>query len=134
MLGATIRPGAAIVAEAVGLSQALAAADLCVTGEGRLDATSVRGKAPAAVAAASADAGVPCVALCGEVDLGPRAIAEMGLAWAVPIGRQRRELGAARAATEEDLAAASAGLGRFYAAVGARPSSQSSTASSTPAP
>lgn len=43
-LGGTIVPGAAWVAERSGFDEAVAAADLVITGEGRLDATSGTGK------------------------------------------------------------------------------------------
>src|SRR5688500_2432689 len=48
-LGAELVPGADWVLEAVGVRDHLAAADLVVTGEGRVDATTREGKAPAAV-------------------------------------------------------------------------------------
>ena len=48
-LGARLVPGARAVAQLVGLEQALDGADLVVTGEGRLDATSAQGKVVAVV-------------------------------------------------------------------------------------
>jgi glycerate kinase len=85
-----------------------------VTGEGRLDATSLEGKAPFAVAEACGRVGVPCVALCGEVGLGPEALWRAGFAAALPIGRERRSLPDALASAEEDLAAAAAALGALW--------------------
>lgn len=114
LLGATLRPGAPLVLDAVGLDDRLRGAGLCVTGEGRLDATSLTGKAPAAVAAACERAGVPCVALCGEVGLGPGAARRAGFAAVLPIGRELRSLPDALARTEEDLAAAGAALGGVW--------------------
>ena len=46
-LGARVRPGVDVVADALGLPSRVAAADLAITGEGRLDAQSLRGKVPA---------------------------------------------------------------------------------------
>ncbi len=114
LLGATLRPGAPLVLDAVGLDSRLEGAALCVTGEGRLDATSLAGKAPAAVAAACGRRGVPCVALCGEVALGPGALRRAGFAAALPVGRRLRPLPDALAAAEEDLAAAGAALGALW--------------------
>jgi glycerate kinase len=114
LLGATLKPGAPLVLEAVRLDERLEGAALCVTGEGRLDETSLAGKAPAAVAEACGRRGVPCVALCGEVALGPGALRRAGFAAALPIGRERRPLADALSRTEEDLAAAGAGLGRIW--------------------
>lgn len=45
VLGAHIAPGAAFIAQATGLVAAARDADVLITGEGRFDATSVRGKA-----------------------------------------------------------------------------------------
>ncbi len=65
--GATLENGAEIIAEAVGLSRRLNDADLCITGEGRLDKSSRFGKTPVAVAAAAARASVPVVCIPGQV-------------------------------------------------------------------
>jgi glycerate kinase len=115
LLGATLAPGAPLVLDAVRLDEHLSGAALCVTGEGRLDATSLAGKAPAAVAAACRRAGVPCVALCGEVALGPGAVRRAGFDAALPIGRELRPLPDALARAEEDLAAAGAAVGGIWA-------------------
>jgi glycerate 2-kinase len=63
--GASPRPGFPIVAEAVGLEQRAAAADLILTGEGRLDGQTGYGKTVAGVAAVGRRAARPVVALCG---------------------------------------------------------------------
>jgi glycerate kinase len=66
-LGGDVRSGAEIVMQAMGFADRLARADLVVTGEGRLDASTMAGKGPAVVARTAAAAGVPCVALVGDV-------------------------------------------------------------------
>ncbi|MGH2572952.1 MAG: glycerate kinase family protein [Actinomycetota bacterium] len=65
-LGARIRPGVAVVMEAVRLPERLARADLVITGEGTFDDQSFHGKAPAGVLLAAREAGVPAVVLCGQ--------------------------------------------------------------------
>ena len=65
--GATLRPGFQIVADATRLAERLRGADLCITGEGRLDASSFSGKAPIGVARLCKELGVPCVALVGSL-------------------------------------------------------------------
>ena len=57
--GARLLPGAAQIAAIAGLPDALASADLVITGEGQYDATSLTGKVVGAVLAAAAAAGVP---------------------------------------------------------------------------
>jgi glycerate kinase len=79
-LGASRVSGFDVVADAVGLAGLVAAADLVVTGEGRLDGSSTRGKVVSGVARLALEHGVPCVAVAGEVLLGRREAAAAGLA------------------------------------------------------
>ena len=58
-LGASIRPGIALMLEIAGFDSAVAGADLVITGEGGLDTQTLRGKAPLGVARAAARHGVP---------------------------------------------------------------------------
>jgi glycerate kinase len=66
-LDAKLRPGVDIVAELRGLRAALADADLCVTGEGRVDDQTLRGKTVAGVARLAREARVPIIAVAGAV-------------------------------------------------------------------
>jgi glycerate kinase len=66
-LGAELRPGLQVVAEAAGLAGQLERARLVVTGEGRLDRTSLVGKVVGGVLDAAASAGVPAAVIAGEV-------------------------------------------------------------------
>ncbi len=71
--GARLVPGARFVLDAVGLAETLEADPgpaLVLTGEGRLDATSLRGKAVGEVARLSVAAGVPCHAIVGSQESG----------------------------------------------------------------
>jgi glycerate kinase len=66
--GAELRSGIDIVLEAIRLRDRLRGADLCFTGEGRLDTQSLGGKAIIGVSRICKEAGVPCIALGGSVD------------------------------------------------------------------
>jgi glycerate kinase len=68
--GATLRPGFEIVAETVGLRDRIVGADLVLTGEGRLDASSLGGKTAIGVARLCRTAGIPCVGLVGVIGTG----------------------------------------------------------------
>jgi glycerate kinase len=72
-LGAEVLPGAKLVADAVGLEQRMAGADLVIAGEGRLDAQTGFGKAPWEVARLARQAGIPVIAIAGSLreDCGP---------------------------------------------------------------
>ncbi|HEY3543187.1 MAG TPA: glycerate kinase [Gaiellaceae bacterium] len=65
-LGAELVPGARAVLDLLGFAPA--GRSLVVTGEGRVDATTVAGKVPAEVARRCADARVPCVVFGGVVE------------------------------------------------------------------
>jgi glycerate kinase len=102
-LGATRVPGLDVVADATGLAAQVAQADLVVTGEGRLDGQSVRGKVVGGVAGLALEHGVPCVAVAGEVLLGRREAGAAGLAetWALVDHAPTRALTEAAAVVSE---------------------------------
>lgn len=77
-LGATLRPGIELVADAAGLAGLLEGADLVFTGEGRVDAQTLGGKTPAGVLALARDAGVPGVVIGGSVGPGSEQLLERG--------------------------------------------------------
>ena len=79
LLGATRRPGVELVADAVGLADRAAAADLVVTGEGAFDFSSRSGKVPYGVAEVANRALVPCIALAGKVLVGSREMRALGI-------------------------------------------------------
>ncbi|MXX79952.1 MAG: glycerate kinase [Chloroflexi bacterium] len=66
--GATLQSGFDAVADAVGLADRVAQADLVITGEGRLDTQSAYGKTVAGVAALSRSLNVPCLAVAGLIE------------------------------------------------------------------
>ena len=80
VLGARMRPGIALLMELLGFDDALAGASLVVTGEGSLDRQTLSGKAPAGVARAAADKGIPCVAVAGRCQLTSVELAGAGIA------------------------------------------------------
>ena len=67
VLGASLRSGVELVLERIGFERLIRDADLVITGEGRLDAQTLMGKAPWGVLQAGLGAGVPVVALGGRV-------------------------------------------------------------------
>jgi glycerate kinase len=79
VLGARMRPGIEVVLDLIGLRDVVEGADLVVTGEGKLDQQTLRGKAVAGVASVARAFGVPVVAVCGSVDLPAGEVARLGL-------------------------------------------------------
>lgn len=116
MLGAELVSGADVVLDVIGFDTHLDGADLVITGEGRLDGQSLEGKAAVAVAERAGARHVPTVALCGQIGLGPRAIAQAGFTAALPIGREMGTMAERLAATERDLAAAGSAVSAMWSA------------------
>jgi glycerate kinase len=114
-LDAELRPGAPLVAEVVGLEKRIAAADLVLTGEGRLDAQTAYGKTVATVARLAQGQGRPVLALAGRVDDAREACSTLGLEAALSIvppamsGLPEAEV---MARASELLSAAAESLGR----------------------
>jgi glycerate kinase len=77
--GARRVSGAGLVRELVGLDAELDEAQLAVTGEGSFDWQSLRGKLVTAVARGAADRGLPCIVLAGQVSVGRREAAAVGV-------------------------------------------------------
>lgn len=103
-VGGVRRSGIGLVQELVGLGARADAADLIVTGEGTLDATSLSGKVLTGVVSAAAEAAVPCVVIAGEVRAGRRELAAAGIdsAWSLveQVGPERAMGDAAGALAE----------------------------------
>ncbi|MBA2431276.1 MAG: glycerate kinase [Chthoniobacterales bacterium] len=66
--GAPIRSGFDVVAEEIGLAAAVQEADVVITGEGRLDAQTLEGKAPAGVARLARAEGKRVFAIVGAME------------------------------------------------------------------
>src|SRR6476661_8552609 len=85
LLGARRADGAQYVAEQIGLPALVAGADLVVTGEGTYDWRSLRDSAPSAVSELAMAAGIPAVALAGQVRVGRREAMTAGLSGAYAV-------------------------------------------------
>ena len=98
--GAQFRAGVEVVAELVGLAEAVKGADLVITGEGRFDAQTLRGKTPFGVASIARAEGVPVVVLAGTLGEGYQALYEHGInaAFAIVSGPMTLQDACARAA------------------------------------
>ncbi len=94
--GARLRPGVEVVMEAVDLVRAMAEADIAITGEGALDAQSLRGKVPAGIMGLAEEVGVPVAILCGRAEVAPDGVTVMSLVDAVgeeaAVGQARSSL------------------------------------------
>jgi glycerate kinase len=78
-LGAQFMAGVGVVAELVGLAEAVVGADLVITGEGRFDAQTLRGKTPFGVARIAQEQGVAVIVIAGTLGEGYQALYEHGI-------------------------------------------------------
>jgi glycerate 2-kinase len=78
--GAELRPGAEFVLDLLGFEERLSAADLVITGEGRIDSQSLEGKIVGQIAERCAASGKPLHVVVGEDGLDPAAAAGAGIA------------------------------------------------------
>lgn len=76
---AQLKPGIEIVLDAVDIDRHLVGADLVITGEGRIDGQTARGKTPLGVAQRAQRHGVPVIALGGSVSAETQALYEQGI-------------------------------------------------------
>jgi glycerate kinase len=77
--GGRLEPGVALIIEAVDLARRLRGADLCLTGEGALDASSAFGKTAVGVARLARSLGCPTLALAGTIGPGAEAVHAEGI-------------------------------------------------------
>ena len=64
--GAKLVPGAPFVLDRLGFDKRMRASRAVIVGEGRMDSTTLLGKAPGEAATRARQAGVPCAAICGQ--------------------------------------------------------------------
>ena len=86
LFGAQLVPGARLVSGAIGLREALAAATLVFTGEGRLDAQSLDGKVVSRLLAEAAP-GAAVIVLAGSIGLSPEETRAAGISAAFSIAQ-----------------------------------------------
>ncbi|MCV0402209.1 MAG: glycerate kinase [Chloroflexi bacterium] len=110
---ARVRRGVEVVAELVGLAEALETADLVITGEGRADEQTLQGKTAMGVATLARPRATPVVLLCGALGQNAEALdAATTLAVVQPVIDRPMELADAMADTDRLLRAGAERLAR----------------------
>ena len=85
VLGGTVQPVGEVLAAALDLDDAVAACDLVVTGEGRLDWASLRGRVPAVLGETALRHARPVVVIPGQSLVGRRECAAIGVTGIYPV-------------------------------------------------
>lgn len=113
---AALRSGIRTVLDTVDFAGKAVGADLIITGEGRLDSQSLRGKVVAGVAEA-APPHVPLIAVVGGAGEGAEAIYDKGVTAIFPINRLPEDFAVSRHKSRENLAFTADNLCRFIRAL-----------------
>jgi glycerate kinase len=112
-LGARLQMGIDTVLDVVSFDTLLSGADLVITGEGKIDQQSLRGKVVVGIARKAKKAGVPVVAVVGDIGDNVEEAYDIGVTAIFSINRMAIPFSQARTRSRQDLEAAMDNLARF---------------------
>lgn len=116
--GARLQMGIETVLDTVDFEQLAQTADIIVTGEGRMDGQSLRGKVVMGIARRARPLGVPVVAVVGDIGDDIQSAYDQGVTGIFSINRVARDFEQVRARSKSDLALTMDNLVRFCVAMG----------------
>jgi glycerate kinase len=114
LLGGHRVAGTQEVIDAVGLADRIRRSDLVITGEGCFDWQSLRGKVVFGVARTAHPLQVPVIVIAGQVRVGRREMAAIGVDSAYPVARNVEEIAASMAAPQTRLSARTERVARTW--------------------
>lgn len=129
--GAQLQMGIATVLDTVHFSKITKDADLVITGEGKLDSQSLRGKVVIGVAKRAQDAGIPVIALVGGVESDISDAYKKGVTAIFPINRLPEDFSISKEKSAENLAATARDVLRLVRFIEKREAAEAKT-SATP--
>lgn len=103
--GAQLQMGIETMLDTVHFSEIVKDAGLVITGEGKLDSQSLRGKVVIGVAKRAQDAGIPVIALVGGAESDISDVYEKGVTAIFPINRLPEDFSISKEKSAENLAA-----------------------------
>lgn len=113
-LGSRLQMGIETVLDAAGFDAMLVDTSLVLTGEGKLDTQSLRGKVVVGVARRAKPRGVPVVAVVGDIGDGIEQVYDEGVSAVFSINRVAVDFSAAKQRSQNDLALTMDNLLRFF--------------------
>lgn len=102
-LGSPLLPGIDVVLDAVAFDDLLRDADLVITGEGKLDSQSLRGKTVIGIARRASPAGVPVIAVVGGYDENLSPAYSVGVTAVFSINRLPEDLSVSAPKTKQNF-------------------------------
>ncbi|MBE6696205.1 MAG: glycerate kinase, partial [Ruminococcaceae bacterium] len=112
--GSVLKMGIETVLDTVGFSQIVKDADMVITGEGKIDSQSLRGKVVIGVSRASKQFGVPVIAVVGGADGDMSEAYKEGVTAIFPINRLPQDFSVSRHHSAENLAFALENILRLF--------------------
>jgi len=79
LLGGTLQPGVDLICDSIGFDKYLVGSDLVITGEGRIDFQTAFGKTVVGIGRRARAAGIPVIAICGELGQGYNEVYQHGI-------------------------------------------------------
>ena len=116
-LGAGLKMGIEVVLDTVRFDEIIADADMILTGEGKIDGQSLRGKVVIGVARRAKASGVPVVAIVGDIDKAAKGAYGEGVAGIFSINLLAEDFSRAKRHAREDLAFTVENLMRFIKSI-----------------
>lgn len=101
--GITMTGGIDLLLDTVDFDSMLEGADLVITGEGRIDSQSLKGKAPCGIAARAKKKGVPVIVIAGEICGDIESFRDAGISAVFSTNRRAVPWETARLTAKEDL-------------------------------
>ena len=100
----SLESGIQIILDGIGFEEVASGCDLILTGEGKIDSQSLRGKAASGVASRAKALGIPVIAIVGDVGFGYEAFYEKGVTAIVSTNRVAVPFDVAKERARSDLA------------------------------
>ncbi|HEY8344435.1 MAG TPA: glycerate kinase [Bacillota bacterium] len=115
---AQLKPGIDIVLDSVNFNDIIADADLIITGEGKIDGQSLRGKVPIGIADRANTSGVPVIAVVGDIGDEIEEVYKRGIKAVFSINRVAIPFTEARRRSKGDLLETSKSIARLLKIAG----------------
>lgn len=111
---AKLNSGIETILDTINFEQQIAGSDMVITGEGRIDGQSARGKVVAGVAARAKKQNIPCVAVVGGIEDDAYQMYDLGVTAMFSILREAKPFAEIQEKSKENLRREMESLMRFY--------------------
>lgn len=118
--GAKLQPGIQIILDCVKFDEVIENADLIITGEGKIDGQSLRGKVPVGIAKRASKHNIPVIAIVGNIEDDIKEVYNAGISAVFSTNRKAVPFEEAVKRCREDLLETVESIMRYTKAIGGR--------------